>query len=136
MLSSKQVLPVGLQIAARSNAGNLGRDFEKRMGHLTGRHIDLVMKGNGYNHICFCGAGSIQHIWIGAVTDKASDVKNIANPLNECGLIVDYGDIVIFGRQSLSNPESDLTSATDQNLHCIMASDASTAGDRIANAVR
>ena len=79
------------------------------MGHLTGRHIDLVMKGNGYNHICFCGAGSIQHIWIGAVSDKASDVKNIANPLNECRLIVDYGDIVIFGMTCLHATLDNLT---------------------------
>ena len=52
-----------------------------------------------------------------AMSYKAADIKNVADPLHQARGVIDYGNVVIFSRKPLGDAETDLSSPANEDLH-------------------
>ena len=85
VVSGKKVLPMRLAIALRTDARDLGRDIEQGVSHLAGNHVHFVIQGDRNDHVGLFGAGTRQHIGMGAMADMAANVKLVLDVLDKVG---------------------------------------------------
>ena len=105
------------QIGLRPQAGNLARDRENRMGHLTGDHVDLVGIGGGDDHIRVTRTCAFKHVGIGCKPCNPLNVQRICRAAHKVGIVVDHGHIVSFTRQMAGNLPTDLPCTTNDDFH-------------------
>jgi hypothetical protein len=103
--------------ALGADAGDLGGHVEQRVGDLAGHHVDLVVEGDGDDHLGLLGAGLGQHVGVGAMADEAADVEIVADGLDQVRRGIDDRDVVVLGGQSFGDAIADLAGAADQYPH-------------------
>ena len=87
------------------------------MRHLTGHHVDLVIKCDGDNHVGLFGPGLSKNVRMCAVADKATHVQLIANGVDQLGRRIDHGHVVLFRSQTLGNAVAHLPRAANHDFH-------------------
>ena len=117
VLAGEQVGPDRRQIALVTDAGDLGRDVEQRMGNLTCHHVDLVGQRDRDDHVGLGGASLLKHIGVGSKSNHRLNVQGVADLLDQLRRLVDHGDVVVLGREVARDVGADLTRAADDDLH-------------------
>ena len=120
MLAGEKIRPMLFEVRLRPHPGHLGRHIENGMGHLTGHHIDLIIKRDGDDHVRLVRSGPCQYIRVSPMAHIAAHIQIVANGRDQRRAIVDNGHIILFRGQMLGDAKSHLTCTADHHFHSRM----------------
>ena len=117
MVGLEEVGPARLAIGLLTDAGDLGRHVEQRVGHLTGDHVDFVGLRHGDQHVGVLGARLLEAGGMRGVAEDRLDVEIVADLAHQLGTLVDHRHVVAGGGQIAGDVGADQTGAGDDDFH-------------------
>ena len=101
---------LGIHVLRRADARNLGGRVKQGIGDLARDHVDLVHVCEGDDDICIIGAGAIEHLGVGGVSDHGTNVQPVLQFAQHVGPNVDDSNLVgLFARQMVGGGGTHLT---------------------------
>ncbi len=119
VFAGKQIAVLRQQIFLRPYAGHFRGHAEQRMRHLTGHHVDLVVKRDADDHVGVFRTRRFQYVRLGTVADEAAHVELVADGLDQRGRIVDDCDVIAFLCKPLGNAVANLPCPANDDFHAL-----------------
>ena len=100
-----------------ADAGDAGRNVEDAGAEHRYDEVRLVARGDGDQHVRIGRACIGQHLRAGGVAHDAAQVESRLQGSDALGVLVNDGDVVGFGDQTLGDRAADAACAHNQDFH-------------------